>query len=188
MKQAFQSDSSDGKFSDNEEYEAVNAAEAVAKLEAESFDTEGEEIVSVLPRPFGFEKNMGQSHDENQSADSTDSNAPQPIRSKHGSFWMMATTSQCVQCRQQQQNIIHFRSGPTSYAAHRIPHNSVVSSFIILFNEPMLRHIRKCIITESQRVTGNDKWSVSLDELDKFIGLVVARGVIGSRTLPIKSM
>ena len=130
MKQVFQSDSSDGEFLDNEEYEAVNAAEAVAKLEAESFDTEGEEIVSVVPRPFGFEKNMGQSYDENQSADSTDSNAPQPTLSKNGSLWMLATTSQCVQCRQQQQNIIHFSFGPTSYAAHRIQHNSVVSSFV----------------------------------------------------------
>ena len=52
----------------------------------------------------------------------------------------------------------------------------------------MLRHIRKCTITELQRVTGNDKWSVSLDELDKIIGLVVARGVIGGRTFPIKNL
>ena len=49
-----------------------------------------------------------------------------------------------------------------------------------------LRHTRKCTITESQRVTENDKWSVILDKLDKFIGLVIARGVFDGRTLPTK--
>ena len=42
-------------------------------------------------------------------------------------------------------------------------------------------------MTEGQRVTENDKWSVSLDELVKFISLVIARGV-GGRILPMKSM
>ena len=51
-----------------------------------------------------------------------------------------------------------------------------------------MRHIRKCTITEGQQVTGNDKWSANLDELDKVIGPVIARGVIGGRILPIKGM
>lgn len=37
-------------------------------------------------------------------------------------------------------------------------------------------------------MTENDDWSVSLEELDKFFGLIIARGVTGSRTLPLKSM
>ena len=52
----------------------------------------------------------------------------------------------------------------------------------------MLRHIRKCTITEGQGVTGNGKWSVSLDELDRFIGIVIVREVFNGCTLPIKSM
>ena len=80
---------------------------------------------------------------------------------------------------------INFCSGPTSYAAHVIQQNRLVSSFRTLFKELMLRHIRKCTITEGQRVTGNDKCSVSLDELDKLIGLVVAQGII---TFPIKNL
>ena len=34
----------------------------------------------------------------------------------------------------------------------------------------------------------NNSWTFALDKLDKFVGLIVARGVIGERTLPIKSM
>ena len=182
--QALQLNPSNGEFSDNEEYEAVNAAEAVAELEAKSSESENEKTVAIIPRPFGSEENMG------QSADNTNEDAPQPIQSKDGSLLILATTSQCVQGGLQQQSIINFRSGPTSYVAHRIQQNSIISSFriFILYYASMLRHIRKCTITEDQRAIGNDKGSVSLDELEKFIGLVVARGVTGNHTLPIKSM
>ena len=75
MIQALPSDSSVGEFSDNEEYEAVNAAEAVAELAAEYSHSEDEETVLALPRPLGSEEIIGQSHEENESADSTDADA-----------------------------------------------------------------------------------------------------------------
>ena len=93
MIQALPSDSSVGEFSSNEEYETVNAAESVAKLVAEFSDFEDEETVLVLPRPFESEESMVQCHDKNQSADSTDADASQPIRSKDESLWMLANTS-----------------------------------------------------------------------------------------------
>ena len=62
-----------------------------------------------------------------------------------------------------------------------------MSSFRILFDEAMLRNLQRCTIAEGHRVTGAD-WNVSLEELEKFMGLVIARGVVGGRTLPIKSM
>ena len=51
----------------------------------------------------------------------------------------------------------------------------------------MLKNIKKCIVEEGRRRTGDQTWNVSLHELDKFIGLVVARGVIGGRNFPLKS-
>ena len=77
--------------------------------------------------------------------------------------------------------------GPTSYSTSRIDTDSLVSSFRILFDEPMLRNIKKCSIEEGRRRTGDQTWDVSLHELDKFIRLVVARGVIGGRNFPLKS-
>ena len=82
MIQALPSASSDEESSYDEEYEAVNAAETVAELEAKSSDSEDKETVSVLPYPFESKENMGQSYEENQSADSTDADKPQPIRNK----------------------------------------------------------------------------------------------------------
>ena len=52
----------------------------------------------------------------------------------------------------------------------------------------MLRDVRKCTIIEAKRVTIKGKWSVSLDNLDKVIDLVIARDVIDGCLLPIKSM
>ena len=52
----------------------------------------------------------------------------------------------------------------------------------------MLRNIRKCNAAEAQRVTKNSSWTISLDDLEKFIGLIIARGAIRGRNLPIKSM
>ena len=80
--QAFPSDSFGKEFSNNENYEAVNVAAAVVDLEAQSLNSKDEKTVTSLPRPFGSEENVGQSHDENQSANSTDTDALQPIPSK----------------------------------------------------------------------------------------------------------
>ena len=52
----------------------------------------------------------------------------------------------------------------------------------------MLKNIQNCTIAEAQRVTGDPNWGISLDELDKFLGLNIARGVIGGRTSLILSM
>ena len=89
MMQALPSDSSDGEFSDNEEYEAVNAVEAVAEIRAEISDSEDKKIAAVLPRPFGSEKNMGQSHDKTQPADSTNADTPCKVRIDHFGCWLL---------------------------------------------------------------------------------------------------
>ena len=84
-------------FSDNREYEAVNAAE-VAELKADSFDSNDEETVVVLCRTFGNEENMGQSHDKSQPAHNTDADAPQPVRNTDESIWMLAVLM-CALCK-----------------------------------------------------------------------------------------
>ena len=51
----------------------------------------------------------------------------------------------------------------------------------------MLRHKKKCTVEEEQRRTGDQTWDVFLHELDKLIGLMVARGVIGGQNFTLKS-
>ena len=50
----------------------------------------------------------------------------------------------------------------------------------------MLRNIKKCTVEEGRKQTEDQTWDVSLYELNKFIGLVVARGVIGGQNFPLK--
>ena len=52
----------------------------------------------------------------------------------------------------------------------------------------MLRNIQKCTIAETHCATENNSGTDTLDELNKLMGLIVARNVIGGRTLPVKSM
>ena len=45
----------------------------------------------------------------------------------------------------------------------------------------MLRNIRKCAAAKAHRISHKINWDVTLDELDKFIGLVISRGILAQR-------
>ena len=83
---------------------------------------------------------------------------------------------------------MRIRPDPTAYAASRIISDSPLALFRILFKEPMVRNIQKCTIAEIHRVTGDPNWRISLHELKKFLGLIIARGVIVGEALSILSM
>ena len=66
-----------------------------------------------------------------------------------------------------------------------------LSSFRILFDDAMLRNIRKCTVVETLCISDKINWDMTLDELDeldKFIGLIIARGISGQRNLPVESL
>ena len=50
--------------------------------------------------------------------------------------------------------------------------------FRVLFDEAMLRNIRKCTVVEARYISDKINWDVTLDKLDKFIGLISARGTL----------
>ena len=108
------------------------------------------------------------------------------IQGRDGSRWQKIAVSSTAQGRLQSQNILQFQSGPASYSTSRVAADSPVSSFQTLFDIPMLRNIKKCSIEEGRRRTEDQTWDVTLHELDQFIGLVIARGVIGGRNFPLK--
>ena len=114
--------------------------------------------------------------DNGARARSSSDNDEQILLSKDRSHWRRSVPSQVTTGRLQQHNIGRIRAGPTSRG---IP----LSSFCIFFNEPTLNNILKCTTSEAHRAIGNNSWTVTFDELDKLMGLIVARGVIGGRTL-----
>ena len=84
------------------------------------------------------------------------------------------------------RNIFSAKPGPTSYAIQNIT-NEAVSSFSLIINNSILKHVKHCTEIEARKVTNNSKWEVSLDEVKAFIGLIYLRGVEGQRNKPIRS-
>ena len=66
--------------------------------------------------------------------------------------------------------------------------SSPLSFFRVLFEKAMLRNIRKCAVVETRCISDKMNLDVMLDELDKFIGLIIARGILGQRELPVESL
>ena len=79
-----------------------------------------------------------------------------------------------------------FKSGSTAFATSRLIESSPLSSLRVLFDEAMFRNIRKSTVTESHGVSARMNWDVTLDELDKFIGLVIALGILGQKVSGIQ--
>ena len=63
-----------------------------------------------------------------------------------------------------------------------------LSFFLVLCDKAMLRNIRKCTVVEARCISDKINWDVTLDKLDKFIGLIFARGTLRQRDLPVESL
>ena len=87
--------------------------------------------------------------DESVSDDETDDQVthsvvqggPGLIQGRDGSKWRKIAVSSATQGRLQSYNILRFQPEPTSYSTGSVDTDSPVSSFRILFDEPMLRNI-----------------------------------------------
>ena len=107
---------------------------------------------------------------------------------KDGTAWQALASFYVLRGRLQQQNIQNFKPGPTAYATSRIIESSPMSSYRALFGKAMLRSIKKCTVAKAHRVLGETNWDVILDELEKFIGLAIAKEILGESGLPLESL
>ena len=177
------SDASDGEFLDSD----VNEIEDIIQtVQIESHPA---------PLPIQDVMDAAQPRNESSASDEDDESpsevivaADEYIVCRDGSRWQILDTSQRSQGRMQKQNVVKIRPGSTAYSVSGVNLNDPLSSLRILINEPMLRNVRKCTEAEAQRITKKPNWTINLDDLEKFIGLIIARGAIGGRNLPIKSM
>ena len=99
----------------------------------------------------------------------------QDLIGKDGTIWQALATSHVQRGRLQEQNIPSFKPGPTAFATSKIMESSPLSSFRVLFDEAMLRNIRKYTAAEANRISDKINWNVELDELDKFVELVICK-------------
>ena len=109
------------------------------------------------------------------------------LSSRNATVWQLKTDNGNHRGRAANHNILRMHPGPTPYASQGINMDSPLSAFRVLFDEPMLRHVKECTEREGKRIQGED-WSISLQELEVFLGLFIARGVVGSRTAPLSEL
>ena len=88
--------------------------------------------------------------------------------------------------RTSSSNVFSERRGPTSYSHRSVVHGSPYSAFHLFIDEHMLRCIQKHTI--NHRKKDNDGFDLHLDELESFIGLQIARGVLVGKNTPVKQL
>lgn len=107
--------------------------------------------------------------------------------SKSGIQWYKYSAGAAQAGRAAIVNVMHNRPGPVHYATSRIRHDSPLSAWRLLFDEPMLRKVQNCTV-ERAHSSGYDDWDVSLRELEKFIGLMYARGILSNTSTPVHDL
>ncbi|GFX80155.1 uncharacterized protein TNCV_2108001 [Trichonephila clavipes] len=98
------------------------------------------------------------------------------------------TSGSCIRGRNTEHNVFKEKSGPTSYAERNIKNSYAISSWRLLIDEPMLRHIKNCTEVEAHRQLRKNEWSTTLDELGAFISILYARGIYGANNIELDSL
>ena len=107
--------------------------------------------------------------------------------SQNGTIWQIINKNLNPCGHAANHNILHVCPGPAHHAIHWINIGSPFSAYRVLFDEPMMCHVRACTEVECKHIKG-EHWSLFLQELEIFLGLFVARGVVGSRTAPVSEL
>ncbi|XP_046401593.1 uncharacterized protein LOC124167654 [Ischnura elegans] len=104
-----------------------------------------------------------------------------------GSEWRVVPPNEGLPGRLARQNVFVDRAGPTAHAK-RFINETCSSAWRLIIDEKILRIIKNCTETEARMKLGDQNWSVTLEELDAFLGIFYLRGVLGAKSLPIKSL
>jgi len=86
------------------------------------------------------------------------------------------------------QNILREIPGPTAHAQRNIVNGSLMSSFMLIIDQRLMRHIQQATEEEAHRKLGNEAWSMTVEELNAFIGILYARGSYGANNQAIKDL
>lgn len=174
------------------------AREALDKLLSLDEDNSGDESV-----PDSVEEEDVQQQEEIENEQSDEDSSEEDIRplvqrigatrgddvemmkGRDGTKWKRITGKFDV-ARAAVHNIFRARTGPTALARQNIMKDSPYSAFKLMINEKMLRNIQRCTEAEGNRVNGN--WTVSLGEIETFIGLCYAKGVLCGSKTPRRSL
>ena len=158
--QSIAAESSDGEYSDSEPDEVSNVIA----------DIQNEEDYSDLDDEY-TDQEVPTETDDGARARSNNDNDEKNLLGKDGSPGSAQFSPKSMQDNYSSTILLK-----SMQDLHHISHSaSYVIFFVhILFNEPMLNIIQKCTTAEAYLATKNNSWTVVLDKLDKFMGLIVA--------------
>jgi hypothetical protein len=106
------------------------------------------------------------------------------ISGNDGTIWKKLGEPSAASCgRTPSHNVFRAKAGLTAYS-RRV--STPLEAWKILIDDGFLRHIRRC--TEDFARTTVPLWSVSDDDMEKFIGLLYLRGTMNQSKLPLDSL
>lgn len=175
--------------------EAVRRLQALSDADSGSDDDNMEEDVPnpvLLPNLSVSENSDDSSEDDipNQVQQVVPEalQMPATLVARSGTEWTRITGQRRLQGRVPALNLFRARSGPTPYAIRGIVANSPLSAFRLFLNEPMIRCIQRHTNCHAQTSQPPSAHRVNQSQIEKFIGLQIARGVLCSSNTSIKSL
>lgn len=102
--------------------------------------------------------------------------------------WVVGSPGSTKSGRRAQKNVFTDKAGPSAYAKRNVDAEEVASAWDLLVDNATLKHIQKCTEAEARRQTGDKEWSLPMEELRAFIGILYARGACGAKGLKTHSL
>ena len=99
--------------------------------------------------------------------------------------WTMIVPGTYSRGRYLQQNILRECPGATSYSRRNGRINSPASALRLITDKFILEDIRSCTVIEAHLQTRCEDFTLTVKELEAFIGIIYARGVTGKNDMPL---
>lgn len=133
------------------------------------------------------ESNSSDTEEDEEEGEDTSSRSEQ---SADGLRWIRQTPHSELQSggRVRAENLIRKQPGPTGYAKRSVTEDSCKSAFSLFVNESMLRLIKKYTDFHANTIGGQTGWSVTLEELEKCIGILYLKGALLHKNTPLDSL
>jgi len=110
------------------------------------------------------------------------------VEATDGTRWEAVVPTAGRSGRRAQHNVFKDEAGPSPHAKRYIVGGATASSWRLLIDNYILKHIRRCTETETRRILENNDWSLSLDELKAFLGILYVRGATESKGMEVDVM
>ena len=177
--QGLQTDQLDDSGDENEETELQDkefVSNCCAGVESCDNDTDsGEDEQSSAAVSIDFLSESDQSVSQNTAGQ---------VNARNGTVWK--TTGAPGLGRASSSKVFAERPGPTSYCHRSVVNGSPYSAFHLFIDEHILKCIQKHTIDHGKK--DNDDFDLHVDELESFIGLQIARGVLVGKNTPVRQL